>query len=150
MLMAAAVWLTTTAAVLAANPHLGTWKLNESKSKLSGGTKNNTVTYSEARDGMIKLSVEGVDKDGKATHWTWEGKFDGKQYKVKGNNAMDTIAYQMVNDRTNKFTAMKDGKVSATGTIEVAKGDLNGGQEQGAEPRQQDYTTTRPRDNAES
>jgi len=70
---------------------------------------------------MIKLSVEGVDKDGKATHWTWEGKFDGKQHEVKGNNAMDTIAYEMVNDRTNKFTAMKDGKVAATGTIEVAK-----------------------------
>jgi hypothetical protein len=121
MLVVAAVWLTTTAGVLAANPHLGTWKLNESKSKLSGGTKNDTVTYSQAKDGMIKLSVEGVDKDGKATHWTWEGKFDGKPHKVKGNNEMDTIAYQVVNDRTNKFTATKDGKTTATGTIEVAK-----------------------------
>src|SRR4030095_3666378 len=98
MLVAATVWLTTAAGVLAANPHLGTWKLNESKSRLSGGTKNNTVTYTEAKDGMIKLSVEGVDKEGKAIHWTWEGKFDGKQYKVKGNNDMDTIAYQMVSD----------------------------------------------------
>jgi hypothetical protein len=121
MLVAAAVWLTTAAGVLAANSHLGTWKLNESKSKLSGGTKNNTVTYTQAKDGIIKLSVEGVDKEGKATHWTWKGKFDGKQYKVKGNNDMDTIAYQMVSDRTNKFTVMKDGKVAATGTIEVAK-----------------------------
>ena len=121
MLVAAAVWLTTAAGLLAANPHLGTWKLNESKSKLSGGTKNNTVTYTEAKGGMMKLSVEGVDKDGKAIHWTWEGKFDGKQYKVKGNREMDTIAYQMVNDRTNKFTGMKDGKVGVTGTIEVAK-----------------------------
>ncbi len=106
---------------MAANPHLGTWKLNESKSKLSGGTKNNTVTYTEAKNGMIKLSVEGVDKNGKATHWTWEGKFDGKPYKVKGNNEMKTIAQQMVNDRTNKFTIMKNGKTTVTGTIEVAK-----------------------------
>jgi hypothetical protein len=121
MLVAAAVWLTTAAGVLAANPHLGTWKLNESKSKLSGGTKNNTVIYTEAKNGMMKLSVEGVDKDGKATHWTWEGKFDGKPYKVKGNKEMDTIAQQMVNDRTNKFTIMKDGKTTVTGTIEVAK-----------------------------
>ncbi len=86
-----------------------------------GGTKNNTVTYTEAKNGMMKLSVEGVDKDGKATHWTWEGKFDGKQYKVKGNTNMDTIAYEMVNDRTNKFAGMKDGKVAVTGTIAVAK-----------------------------
>ena len=34
---------------------------------------------------------------------------------------MDTIAYEMVNDRTNKFTGMKDGKVAVTGTIAVAK-----------------------------
>jgi len=121
MLVAVAVWLTAAAAVFAANPHLGSWKLNESKSKLVGGTKNNTVTYTEAKNGMMKLSVEGVDKDGKATHWTWEGKFDGKQYKVKGNTNMDTIAYEMVNDRTNKFTGMKDGKVAVTGTIAVAK-----------------------------
>jgi hypothetical protein len=121
MLVAAAVWLTAAAAVFAANPHLGTWKLNEGKSKLVGGTKNNTVTYSEAKNGMMKLSVEGVDKDGKATHWTWEGKFDGKPYKVKGNKEMDTIAQQMVNDRTNKFNVMKDGKTTVTGTIEVAK-----------------------------
>ena len=121
LLVAVAVWLTTAAGVMAANPHLGTWKLNESKSKLSGGTKNTTVTYTEAKNGMIKLSVEGVDKDGKATHWRWEGKFDGKAYNVKGNKEMDTIAQQMVNDRTNKFTIMKDGKTTVTGTIEVAK-----------------------------
>ena len=121
MLVAVAVWLTAAAAVFAANPHLGTWKLNEGKSKLVGGTKNNTVTYTEAKNGMMKLSVEGVDKDGKATHWTWEGKFDGKPYKVKGNNEMNTIAQQMVNDRTNKFTVMKDGKTTVTGTIAVAK-----------------------------
>jgi len=121
MLVAVAVWLTAAAAGFAANPHLGTWKLNESKSKLVGGTKNNTVTYTEAKNGMMKLSVEGVDKDGKATHWTWEGKFDGKPYKVKGNKEMDTIAQQMVNDRTNKFTVMKDGKTTVTGMIAVAK-----------------------------
>ena len=50
----------------AASPHMGTWKLNEAKSKFSpGATKNHTVTYTEAKDGMIKLTVEGMDKDGK-------------------------------------------------------------------------------------
>jgi hypothetical protein len=122
MLVAAALSFTTAAAVFAANPHLGTWKFNESKSKPAPGMgKNDTVTYTEAKGGMIKLTADGVDKDGKQTHWTWEGKFDGKPYKVEGTPMMDTIAYKMMNDHTNGLTAMKDGKVAMTGTITVAK-----------------------------
>ena len=114
MLAAGAVWLTTAVVVLAANPHLGTWKLNESKS-------NKTVSYTEAKNGMIKVTVEGVDKDGKSIHWTWEGKFDGKTYKAKSNSEFDMLALKPVNDRTNSLSGTKDGKVVATGTITVAK-----------------------------
>ena len=122
MLAAGAVWLTTAVVVLAANPHLGTWKLNESKSKLApGGSKNNTVSYTEAKNGMIKVTVEGVDKDGKSIHWTWDGKFDGKSYKTKGNSEFDMLALKPVNDRTNSLSGTKDGNVVATGTITVAK-----------------------------
>ena len=32
LLVSAALWFAATAATFAANPHLGTWKLNESKS----------------------------------------------------------------------------------------------------------------------
>jgi hypothetical protein len=121
MLVTAALCFTA-AAVFAANPHLGTWKLNESKSTLSSGTgHNNTVTYTEAEGGKIKLTADGVDKDGKPTHWSWEGKFDGKPYKVEGAATVDTIAYKMVNDHTNNMTGMKDGKTVMTGTITVAK-----------------------------
>lgn len=122
LLTAAALWFTAAAVVFAANPHLGTWKLNESKSKLAAGAgKNNSVTYTEAKGGMMKLTVDGVDKDGKPTHWTWEGKFDGKAYKVKGSPMIDTLALAAVNDRTNNTTAAKDGKTTMTGTITVAK-----------------------------
>ena len=49
----------------AANPNLGTWKLNEAKSKLAPGTpKNTTVVYAAAGD-MIKGTIDGVDGDGK-------------------------------------------------------------------------------------
>ena len=122
MLVAAALSFTAAATVFAANPHLGTWKLNEGKSKLSSGTgHNNTVTYTEAGGSVIKLTADGVDKDGKQTHWTWEGKFDGKPHKVEGAAMVDTIAYKMVNDHTNSMTGMKDGKTVMTGTITVAK-----------------------------
>jgi hypothetical protein len=109
------------AVCFAANPQLGTWKLNEGKSKLAPGMgKNTTVVYAEQKD-KIKVTVDGVNKDGTARHSVWVGKFDGKGYPAKGNMPADSIAYKMVNDRTNDITAMKDGKTVWTGTITVAK-----------------------------
>ena len=110
------------AACFAANAQLGTWKLNEAKSKLAPAMgKNTTVTYSEQKGDKIKVVVDGVDKDGKPTHGVWVGKFDGKAYPEKGNVSFDAVAYKVVNDRTNDITAMKNGKTLWTGTITVAK-----------------------------
>ena len=103
-----------------ANPQLGTWKLNEAKSKLAPGMgKSTMVTYTEQKD-KIRVTVEGVDKDGKATHGVWVGKFDGKAYPTKGNLSWSSAAYKVVNDRTNQITTMKDGKVVWSGTITVS------------------------------
>jgi len=115
-----ALSFTATAACFAANPHMGTWKLNETKSKIPPGMgKNTTVTYTEAKD-EVKVTVDGVDKDGKPTHSVWVGKFDGKAYAVKGNLSYNSVAYKVVNDRTNDITTMKDGKTVWTGRITVA------------------------------
>ena len=57
-----------TVACFAANPQMGTWKLNEGKSKIAPGMgKSMTVIYSEQGD-KIKVTVDGADKDGKPTH----------------------------------------------------------------------------------
>ena len=118
--VAVAVSFAAATASFAANPHMGTWNLNEAKSKLVPGMgKNTTVTYAEQKD-KIKVTVDGVDKDGKATHSVWAGKFDGKAYPLKGNLPYNSIAYQVVNDRTNDITAMKDGKMSWNGRITVS------------------------------
>jgi hypothetical protein len=103
-----------------ANPHLGTWKLNEAKSQFPAGMgKNKTVVYAEQKDN-IKVTVDGVDKDGKPTHSVWVGKFDGKAYPVKGNLPYNSVAYKMVNDHTNDITTMKDGKMAWSGRITVS------------------------------
>jgi len=107
-------------ACFAANPHMGTWKLNEAKSKFASGMgKNRTVVYAEEKDKM-KITVDGVDKDGKPTHGVWMGQADGKAYKTKGNLAWDAAAYKVVNDHTYGITTMKGGKVFTTGETTVS------------------------------
>ena len=118
--VAVALSFLATAACFAANAHMGTWKVNEAKSKLHPGMgKTNTVVYSEKKDQM-QVAVDGVDKDGKPTHGVWTGKPDGKAYKMKGNLAWDAMAYKVVNDRTYDLTAMKDGKMLWTGKSTVS------------------------------
>jgi hypothetical protein len=121
-LLTLAVSLLAAAACLAADPQMGTWKLNESKSKIAAGTtKNHTVVYSGGMMGKVKITVDGVDKDGKATHNEWTGKFDGKDYAVSGDTSQgDMRSYTKVNDRTLEMTVKKDGKVTATGRIVIA------------------------------
>lgn len=108
------------AALAFASSMMGTWKLNEAKSKLSpGAPKNNTVVYEAAGD-KIKVTVDGVDADGKATHNEWTGMFDGKDYPLAGDPTADTRSYKKINDRTTELTNKKDGKVVATGKIVVS------------------------------
>jgi hypothetical protein len=105
---------------LAADVHTGNWKLNEAKSKFApGSTKNITVVYVAAGDNM-KVIVDGIDKDGKAVHSEWTGKFDGKDYPVTGNPNEDTRSYTKVDDHTMDFTSKKGGKANLTGHIVVA------------------------------
>lgn len=104
----------------AADPNIGTWKLNEAKSKLVAGTpKNTTVTYEAAGD-KVKVTVDGVDGQGKPTHNEWTGKYDGKDYPVTGDPNSDTRSVKKVGDRTLDLTVKKGGKVTLTGKIVVA------------------------------
>lgn len=118
--VALALSFTASAACFAASPQLGNWKLNEGKSKIPPAMGKNTMVSYTADGDKTKVTVDGVDKDGKKTHSVWVGKFDGKAYPVKGNLTYNYAGYKMVNDRTNDITAMKDGKMVWYGRITVA------------------------------
>ena len=106
----------------AQNPNLGTWKLNEAKSKLAAGfPKNTTVVYETAGD-SIKGTVDGVDAQGKPTHSVWVGKFDGKDYPLTGDPDADTRSYKKIDARTMELTNKKDGKVVVNAKIVVSAG----------------------------
>jgi hypothetical protein len=104
----------------ASDVNMGTWKLNEAKSKFApGAPKNNTVVY-EAVGDNVKATVDGTDGDGKPAHNEWTGKFDGKDYPVTGDPTSDTRSYKKVGARTLELTVKKDGKVTMTGRIVVS------------------------------
>jgi len=108
------------AVCLAGEAFLGTWKLNEAKSKMApGGPKNTTVVY-EASGDSVKITLEGVGPDGKATHDEWTGKYDGKDYPVTGNPTTDTRAYKKVNDHTLEVAGKKGDKVVLSAKITVS------------------------------
>jgi hypothetical protein len=99
---------------------MGTWKLNEAKSKMSAGApKNHTVTYEAAGD-SVKVTIDGTAADGTATHSEWTGKFDGKDYPSTGNPGEDMRSAKQVNSRTIDVTSKKDGKVVLTAHVVLA------------------------------
>ena len=100
--------------------HMGTWKLNEAKSKIAPGAPKNTTVVYEAAGDKVKVTVDGVDGAGKPTHNEWTGSYDGKDYPVTGDPTSDARSLKKVDDRTLILTGKKDGKVTATGRIVVS------------------------------
>ncbi len=104
----------------ASDVNMGTWKLNEAKSKIAPGMgKNDTVVYEAAGDN-VKVTVDGTDSKGAPAHNEWTGAFDGKDYPVTGDPGSDMRSYKRINAHTLELTDKKDGKPTITGRIMVS------------------------------
>ena len=99
---------------------MGTWKLNEAKSKVPAGTAKNTMVVYEAAGDNVKVTVDGVDGNGKPTHNEWTGKFDGKDYPLTGDPMSDTRSYKIVDAHTTELANKKGGKVTLSGRVVVS------------------------------
>ena len=77
------------------------------------------MVYAPAGD-MVKVTVDGTDKDGKAVHNVWTGKFDGKDYPVTGEQSYDSRSYTKVDDNNMNMTLKKGGAVVGHGTIVIS------------------------------
>jgi hypothetical protein len=120
LLTFAMLFAAASACLAADDANMGTWKLNEAKSKFSpGAAKNTSVVYTAAGD-SIKVVVDGVASDGKPTHNEWTGKFDGKDYPLRGDPAADTRCYKKIDAYTLELTNKNGGKVVASGKITVS------------------------------
>jgi hypothetical protein len=99
----------------ASDAQMGTWKLNEAKSKLAAAMPKNSTIVFEASGDSVKVTIDGTDSAGKPTHNEWTGKFDGKDYPVTGDPNSDARSYKQLDDHTLEFTIKKGEKVTITG-----------------------------------
>lgn len=120
ILLAFAMCLTAVMCLAASDAMMGTWKVNEAKSKFGAGApKNSTVTYEAAGD-SVKVSIDGTAPDGTATHSEWTGKFDGKDYPSTGNPHEDMRSSKQIDDHTLHVVSKKDGKVVLTAHVVIS------------------------------
>ena len=125
------------------DPQMGTWKLNEAKSKLMPGALKITTVVVAPSGEKVKITTDGVDANRINTHTEWVGKFDGKDYPVDGDASADTRAYKKIDARTVEFTGKKGGKVTMTVKIVVsADGKTRTATVQGRSPKGEPLVAT--------
>ena len=116
------VMLLFSISVLAADsPFSGTWKFNPSKGHITPPIPKSSVAHIDADEENFKFSQESVDDKGSSTTSSYEAKFDGKDYAVKGDPNVDTVSLKRVSDHEIKFTQKKAGKVVTTDDVVVSK-----------------------------
>ena len=115
MLMFLLVLTVSSTVVSGADMFSGTWKVNVAKSKFDPGPglKGQIVTFQVVGTDW-KVVVDSTSADGKTTHSEWIGKFDGKDYPMKGDPNIDTRSFKKVDDYTLDIIAKKGTKVLTT------------------------------------
>jgi len=90
MLIGVATLMGSSAAFASQNNWVGSWKLNAAKSKFSSQAVGRAETLKfESTPAGIKLTSDGTDAQGKATHGEYTSNFDGKEVAWTGNPTAD-------------------------------------------------------------
>lgn len=107
---------------MAADPHVGTWKLNLAKSKFDPSLTIKSLTQKiDAQDNGIKVVLDGVNSEGQAAHFEFTAKYDGKDYPYTGSQTIDTIALRRIDANTFASVIKKGGKEVGNGRNAISK-----------------------------
>jgi hypothetical protein len=110
--------------MFAADSSVGTWKYNAAKSKSTGSnlTKSRTEVREATPDGGVKVTSSREWADGTTANFTYNFKYDGKEYPVTGG-PFDTISVKRINANTTTFEVIKksDGTYHQTGRFVISK-----------------------------
>ncbi|GAC1300224.1 MAG: hypothetical protein NVS1B6_09040 [Steroidobacteraceae bacterium] len=117
-----AILALATGSAFAADPAIGTWKLNLAKSTFSPGPapKSQTRTYVESPQG-ITLTIKTTAADGKESTNMLTFKDDGKPYPVSGNPDFDRVLVTRVDEFSVHSTQTKAGAPVGNGVRTVSK-----------------------------
>jgi len=120
--MTAILVLALATVAMAADSLVGTWKLNLAKSKYSPGMapKSQTVK-NEAQENGIKQVFDGIGPDGKAFRLEYAGKYDGKDYPMKGDSTIDSMAYTKIEVNTIEIVQKQGPKVVGKARCVISK-----------------------------
>jgi len=126
MLLAVALLAAVASAPLQAqaNPLVGTWKLNLTKSKYDPGPAPTSLTRTvEAQGEGVKYTFSGVSADGKPISYGFSVQFDGKDNPINGSipSGADTISAKRTDSHHYVATLKKAGKVIGTSKVTVSK-----------------------------
>jgi hypothetical protein len=102
-------------AAMAADPVIGTWKLNVAKSTVAGApaTGSETRTYSQGADG-ITVDIKTTGADGKTNEQKTTYHLDGKAYPATNAPGFDSLSAKQTDANTADFSLMKGGKKVGT------------------------------------
>jgi hypothetical protein len=105
-----------------ADPRVGTWKMNLTKSKFSPGPgpKELMLVYTAEPSGRMSLSLKGIDPEGKPINANQNIIMDEKDHPTTDNPNWDATSWKHVDARTYEVTRKKSGKVVQTGTNTVS------------------------------
>jgi len=120
--LAAAVAAISIAVAAGADPVVGTWQLNLSKSTFTAGpaVKSQTRTYSQSGQ-RITLVLKSVGADGKESTTRTTYQLDGKDYPVSGAPDYDSLTVKQVDANSAEAVLKKGGKTVGTTTRTVSK-----------------------------
>ena len=104
-----------------ADPVIGMWQLDASKSTFTAGPalKGQTRTYTQSGP-SISLVMASVGADGKEGTTKTTYQLDGKDYPVTGTGDYDSLMGKQVDSHSAEFTLKKGGKKIGTSTRTVS------------------------------
>ena len=102
------------------DPFSGAWKFNPAGSQLSTPSPANWVQTIVVNGDEIRVREHIATVDGSQTVVLVQAKFDGSPYPVHGSRAIDSIAYERIDQNTISATGTKDGRVVLTEKLTVS------------------------------
>ena len=106
----------------AADPVEGTWELNLAKSSFSPGPAPRSETRIYVASGSdLKLTLKGIDSDGKPTSIQASYSLDGREHPIVGSADADSQSIKRVDALSTEGTLEKSGKVVQTVRRSITK-----------------------------